>query len=303
MKCCVCLISLVLCLNAWSQESMVFLEGSLGVEYDQPFGPFDGSFQIEGEIDTTDFLPTFDQGVGGFLGETDSTGSQMLLAIGARSRFMETDTTYDAFGLLYRAEGLIEEGPVDGVTTLVQFFFLYGLDSLVLPTELPDSLDIEEIFGALVAEQKLVGAATSMNINTLDAESLNFSFTGTALDIDSGNPLLFVNFSNGSFELTGFEVTGIADGTTTRRPAGLELSAHPNPFNPATRFSWTQQVPGIVQLDVYNLIGNNVYRWVGPLSAGIHEHRWNAAGVSSGVYLLRLKAGEQSAFKKLMLMR
>ncbi len=82
------------------------------------------------------------------------------------------------------------------------------------------------------------------------------------------------------------------------------LGNHPNPFNPTTSIVWTQPSLVDVKLRVWNLLGEVVYeRRLGTLPAGRHEFRWDASSLSSGLYVYRLQAGEQTAQGKLMLLK
>lgn len=64
---------------------------------------------------------------------------------------------------------------------------------------------------------------------------------------------------------------------------------YPNPFNPSTRIDFSVAQPGLVTLKVYNVLGSEVATLVNePKAAGRYSVNWNAAGLSSGVYLYRM---------------
>ncbi|MBP7697472.1 MAG: S8 family serine peptidase [candidate division Zixibacteria bacterium] len=88
-------------------------------------------------------------------------------------------------------------------------------------------------------------------------------------------------------------------------PAGFELAQnYPNPFNPTTTISFTLPTPGDVTLEVFNVLGQRVAVLAsGPYGAGTHHVEWNASGVSSGVYLYRLSAGEFTETRKMLLVK
>ena len=78
----------------------------------------------------------------------------------------------------------------------------------------------------------------------------------------------------------------------------------PNPFNATTVTSFKLQVSSKVNLAVYDVLGREVTSlFTGYLSAGYHEVVWDASGVSSGIYLLRLDAGNQRANIKTILIK
>lgn len=69
-------------------------------------------------------------------------------------------------------------------------------------------------------------------------------------------------------------------------PAGYSLSQnYPNPFNPSTLISYTLPFESHVKIVVYNQIGQIVKQLVNLVEQpGSHQVRFNAGGISSGVY-------------------
>jgi len=79
---------------------------------------------------------------------------------------------------------------------------------------------------------------------------------------------------------------------------------YPNPFNPSTiiRFSLPQSEQ--VSINVYNTIGQKIETLVNrQMTAGFHSVTFNAEGLPSGVYIYRLKAGEYSESRKMLLVK
>lgn len=67
---------------------------------------------------------------------------------------------------------------------------------------------------------------------------------------------------------------------------------YPNPFNPSTTIRFSVPHTGYVTLKIFNILGREVAILMdGPVAAGTHELRWNAARFSSGLYYYRLTAG------------
>jgi hypothetical protein len=87
----------------------------------------------------------------------------------------------------------------------------------------------------------------------------------------------------------------------------FELSQnYPNPFNPSTTIRYSIEKAARVSLRVYNLLGQEVASLVnGIQEAGNYEVMFNSIqgqfGLSSGVYLYRLEAGNFVSMKKLVL--
>jgi len=79
---------------------------------------------------------------------------------------------------------------------------------------------------------------------------------------------------------------------------------YPNPFNPVTtiRFSVGLQHP--TSLRIYDLNGRLVETLANKkLNAGEHEIVWNADGMASGMYIVKLVSGEQRQIQKLILLK
>jgi hypothetical protein len=79
---------------------------------------------------------------------------------------------------------------------------------------------------------------------------------------------------------------------------------YPNPFNPSTTIRYGLPHKSVVQLTVYNTLGQQVATLVqGDQEAGYHEVNFDASGLSSGVYFYRLHAGTYVETRKLLLLR
>jgi hypothetical protein len=84
---------------------------------------------------------------------------------------------------------------------------------------------------------------------------------------------------------------------------------YPNPFNPTTEIQFSLANTAEVTLDIFNITGQHVRSMVaGSMSAGVHKVEWDGAAdngrpVASGIYIYRLRAGEFTSSKKMMLIR
>ena len=97
---------------------------------------------------------------------------------------------------------------------------------------------------------------------------------------------------------TGFESSPVL-------PPAYGLSQnYPNPFNPSTTIKYELPKSSMVRLSVYDLLGREVSVLVNERrDAGVHEVKLDASGLSSGVYLCRLQAGDFTQTKRLLLLR
>jgi hypothetical protein len=79
---------------------------------------------------------------------------------------------------------------------------------------------------------------------------------------------------------------------------------YPNPFNASTRIRFNLPQTTVVKLSVYDLLGRKIELLLSEKrQAGIHEVVWNAKDAPSGIYLIRLEAGEYTETKKLILQK
>lgn len=84
---------------------------------------------------------------------------------------------------------------------------------------------------------------------------------------------------------------------------------YPNPFNPTTTIRYQLSKRGDVVLEVYNLLGQKVRTLVQREQlTGAHTVQWRGdddrgLSVASGVYIYRLRAGDFTASRKLLLLR
>lgn len=108
--------------------------------------------------------------------------------------------------------------------------------------------------------------------------------------------------------LTRSPTTDVED--TATLPSSFELlQNYPNPFNPETVIRYQTMLDGSVELAVYNLSGQKVRVLVnGVRQAGNYEARWDGTDdwgnrVSSGMYIYRLKSGNFTQAKKMVLLQ
>ncbi len=79
---------------------------------------------------------------------------------------------------------------------------------------------------------------------------------------------------------------------------------YPNPFNPSTIIKYHIANSEFVSLKVFDVLGNEVTTLVNEVkSAGEYEVEFNAANLSSGIYLYKLQSGNFSQTRKMILIR
>ncbi len=133
-------------------------------------------------------------------------------------------------------------------------------------------------------------------------------FLNPAAD-DSAFTLILTTPSGYVVELPAAETAlAIEDKELNPNRFGL-MQNYPNPFNPVTTISYNIEFGSIVNIAVYDLLGNLVKELVnGYNSAGYNSTTWNATNqagenVSSGIYLYKMQIGESNQFKRMILMK
>ncbi len=80
--------------------------------------------------------------------------------------------------------------------------------------------------------------------------------------------------------------------------------AYPNPFNPSTHVQFELEKPSHIRVSVYNATGRLVHvLQEGIQAAGRHELTWEAASFGSGIYFIRIQAGQQLVQRKCLLLK
>jgi hypothetical protein len=118
-------------------------------------------------------------------------------------------------------------------------------------------------------------------------------------------------------DVTASDADQNQDGLTKSNRSQIEswepvLALHanyPNPFNPTTSIRFSLPSDGFVELSIFNVQGQLVRRLIsGFRSAGEHDATWDSRNneglvVASGIYLYRLKFGNQVLTRKLTLVK
>lgn len=143
-------------------------------------------------------------------------------------------------------------------------------------------------FGSSWILYSRAGSTLTQVANMLTTTSYTFPPTGSNIQ--------FVVIKAGAFTT---EVKRIDDTT----PTAFALKQNcPNPFNPSTEIQFSIPVSGHVELKVYNLLGQEVATLVNESkSEGIYSVKFDAKGLSSGVYLYRLRSANYASVRKLVL--
>lgn len=116
---------------------------------------------------------------------------------------------------------------------------------------------------------------------------------------NDGYPFLF--WENGD-DVALPEVVGISDQNIPDE-FGLD-PAYPNPFNPRTAISYQLSAVSFVNINIYNTRGELVDQLInGFVEKGKYELVWDASDMPSGVYIIRMRAGDFIASQKVVLIK
>jgi hypothetical protein len=79
---------------------------------------------------------------------------------------------------------------------------------------------------------------------------------------------------------------------------------YPNPFNPSTTIKFSLPQRSEIKLTLYNMLGqkiDEIFNRV--MEAGTYEYLYDAGGLSSGVYIYVIEAGDLRLSKKMILLK
>ena len=131
---------------------------------------------------------------------------------------------------------------------------------------------------------------------------MNISLLGQTIFGSSAASGILLRSGNASYSNT---ITSTVKGENEFIPKKFLLyQNYPNPFNPSTVINYQIPVNSHVTLKVYDAIGREVATLVNEVNeAGYYSVQFDAARLSSGMYVVRLQSGEKIQVKKMMMMK
>ncbi len=141
-----------------------------------------------------------------------------------------------------------------------------------------DSSLTETSLFRLISNSPLVNAGTNVGI----------AYVGSAPDI-------------GAFESEG--ISSVISNRNQLNSFILEQN-YPNPFNPSTTIKFSLTKNNFTSITVYNMVGQKISTLVNQvLSSGEHDMIFNAMSLPAGIYFYRLKTGDLTITKKMLLLK
>lgn len=125
-------------------------------------------------------------------------------------------------------------------------------------------------------------------------DDITVRFDGTVItfdDFEAGSP--------SSWQPAGDSVSGVVD---TPRAGAISVHAVPNPFNPSTEVFFFGRSEARVTVTVFNVLGQKMETlFDGPATGDRQSVAWEPRKQASGVYLVRVASGGETAVEKVVL--
>ena len=173
----------------------------------------------------------------------------------------------------------------------------YGEGTMIEPTLERGTRDLEEIQRAVRAGRPLPYAAADFDLPARIYQLRTFD--ADPAQLDQAASLLAAGDPAGARNVLSAFATSTPDG-----PPSVEVTLGPNPARGPVTLAVTLPAAADVRAEVYDALGRRVATLAsGPLGAGRHVIEWGGGGQPSGVYLVRVRAGGETAERRLTLVR
>lgn len=126
----------------------------------------------------------------------------------------------------------------------------------------------------------------------LSGDSLEVSDVDATMELAPGEFHIYTNVKQQT--PTEEVLTSVRESNTGEIVTDFALKpAYPNPFNPSTNIDFDIAEPATVNIEVYDVMGRKVATLIEQktYAQGSHSVRFDAQGLSSGMYLVRMRAG------------
>ena len=181
-----------------------------------------------------------------------------------------------------------------------------GLNWIQFPSDLPLSpANLYVIDNKLVSiSGKYVYTSSNNGTNWISkSQGLPIQEELGSLAVKGAN--VFITTSHSSvWKITKTDLLPVRE-VSNEIPASYSLSQnYPNPFNQTSIFKFQCSMKGHVNVSVYDIAGREVQTLVNEtLQPGTYEVRFDGSELNSGVYLVRMKAGDYSETRKMVLLK
>lgn len=162
-------------------------------------------------------------------------------------------------------------------------------------------------YSVTVTDGENCTAIDSVTVNVIDIRCGNYN---RKVYICHNNHIICVDVNSVPAHLDhgdhlGFCIDSRSNLQLEEKPGQYKLHInYPNPFNPETSVKFEIPYSNRVSLKIYDITGREVVTLVDrDLKAGLYDVKWNASDYPSGVYFYKLKAGEFTETRKMVLVK
>jgi len=120
----------------------------------------------------------------------------------------------------------------------------------------------------------------------------------------NGNNTCITGPYSAAWNFRTMNVSGLTQNGNTVPKVFKLYNNYPNPFNPVTQIKFDIPADNFVEIKLYNILGEEVKTLVSEYKeAGSYNYRYYPEGLASGVYIYKIKAGNFTDVKKLVLLK
>jgi hypothetical protein len=212
----------------------------------------------------------------------------------------------DKAGLVVYVNASLQTGGLSFVEPYLKRYLIWNLvddkqfeDAIKLADMLSSSsAGDEDLIAEMLYEKGLI-CKNYLN----DLKRANEMFTALIVSYPS-SPLSKFASSTMSAELRSVINSNPGATKLASKNGSVEFSSYPNPFNPATVIRFSIPTEGQVRIRVFDMLGKEVAMLLdGPMTAGVHQVKFDGSGLPSGVYICKLEADGKSFMQRMVLLK
>jgi hypothetical protein len=134
---------------------------------------------------------------------------------------------------------------------------------------------------------------------------INFVNAQTGKKVSEAQALILLNEANSIRSALDCGPGGDMTPNNNTEPYKFGLyQNYPNPFNPVTTIQFAVPEQALVELKVYDMLGREIATLINEvLTEGVHQVKFDGAGLSSGIYFYVLKSGDLAQTRKMLLIK
>jgi hypothetical protein len=135
----------------------------------------------------------------------------------------------------------------------------------------------------------------------------NFNLQSSSPCIDAGDPHSPLDPDSTIADIGAFyfdQTVGDINPPFSFSPSAFRLETYPNPFNTTVQIKFALPYSAEVKIEVFDILGREIAALgTGHWALGEYRIEWNAEGMPSGIYLVRMEAGAYRDTKKILLLK